>query len=270
MNIAESETLLQFYENIDVFLIVFIRAMGFFLLLPIMSGQNIPVMARVGLCLGVALLAFTSNAVILPDYTMTLIGFGFFMMQEFVIGILMGFIVMMFFSMFHFVGQLVDFQMGFSMVSVHDPFGRTQTPITGNFYNLIASMFFVFTGALHSVIRVFFESFHITPIGQGSILGNPTIPYTITMIIIQYFLFGLRIAMPVVGTLIVVDIVLGILVKAVPQMNIFVVGIPLKVFIGLIIIFLTLPLLRDAFAFVMSDIIGYLLNILRGMMINVG
>lgn len=265
MNIAESETLLAFYENVDVFLVVFTRAMGFFIILPLIAGNNIPIMARIWLCLGISLLAFTTNVITLPEYSETIMGFGFLLVQEFALGLLMGFIVLMFFSMFHFVGQLVDFQMGFSMVSVHDPFMQTQAPITGNFYYLIVTVLFVVTGSLHSVIFVFFESFAVVPFGQADVFSNPDIPHGLMLIIIQYFALGLRIALPVIGTLILVDLVLGILVKAVPQMNVFVVGIPLKVFVGLIVIFLTLPVFQDAFTFVMEDVIGFMMNLLGGL-----
>ena len=266
MDIAASQTILDLYANVDVFLIVFVRVMGFFVVLPVMSGQNLPLSARIGLSLGMAILAFTSNAIELPPYQFTLVGFGFLILQEFLIGLVIGFVVMMFFSLFHFVGQLVDFQMGFAMVQVTDPLSNQQLPITGSFYFLIVSVFFVTSGALHAVIEAFFASFTLLAIGEAHILGNAALTFFIFEIIIEYFIFGVRIALPVIGTVIIVDIILGILVKAVPQMNVFVVGLPIKVFLGLIIIFLTMPLLQAAFNLVMNDIITTIWNIIGGMM----
>ena len=266
MDLAASQILIDLYANVDVFLVVFVRVMGFFIILPVMAGQNMPIYARLGLALGMALLAFTSGAVELPPYQFTLIGFGFLLVQEILIGLLIGFVVMMFFSLFHFVGQLVDFQIGFSMVSVADPFSQQQTPITGSFYYLIVSVFFVWSGALHAVIEAFFGSFGLLPIGEAQILGNPVLTFFVFEVIIEYFVFGLRIALPVIGTVIIIDIILGILVKAVPQMNVFVVGLPIKVFLGMIVIYLTLPLLQTAFGFVMNDVIATIWNIIGGMM----
>ena len=266
MDIAASQMLIDLYANVDVFLVVFVRVMGFFIILPVMSGQNMPIYARVGLSLGIALLAFTSNIIELPPYEFTLIGFSFLILKEFLIGLVIGFSVMMFFSLFHFLGQLVDFQIGFAMVSVADPFGHQQTPITGNFYYLLVSVFFVWSGALHAVIEAFFGSFSLLPIGEAYILGNYTLTFFIFEIIISYFVFALRIALPVIGTVIIVDIILGILVKAVPQMNVFVVGLPIKVFLGLIVIYLTLPFMQAAFGFVMNDVIFTIWNIIGGMM----
>ena len=266
MDMAASQVLIELYASVDVFLIVFVRVMGFFFVLPVMSGRNLPLTARISLSLGMAILAFTSNAIELPPYQFTLIGFGFLIIQEFLIGLVIGFSVMMFFSLFHFVGQLVDFKMGFAMVNVNDPLSQQQLPITGSFYYLIVSVFFVWSGALHAVIEAFFASFELLSIGEAHILGNAALTFFIFEIIIEYFVFGVRVALPVVGTIMIVDFILGILVKAVPQMNVFVVGLPIKVFLGLIIIYLTLPLLQAAFGFVMNDVITMIWNIIGGMM----
>lgn len=263
---ASGEFLMGLYANVDVFLVVFVRVMGFFIILPVMSGQNMPLIARIALSLGLAILAFTSNIITLPPYGATIVGFGLLLLQEFLIGLVIGFIVMMFFSLFHFVGQLVDFQIGFSMVNVADPFGQQQTPITGNLYFLTVSVFFIWTGALQAVIEVFFASFELLNIGEAVVLGNAPLSFFIFEIIIGYFVLALRIAMPVIGTIIIVDIILGILVKAVPQMNVFVVGLPIKVFLGMIIIYLTLPMLNTAFEIVMIDVIGTIWNVIGGMM----
>ena len=263
MDLATSQFLIFLYGQVDIFLVVFARVLGLFIVLPVMAGQNIPLMARIGLSLSVALIAFTSNAVVIPEYTFSIVGFGMLVLQEFATGLILGFVVMMFFSMFHFVGQMVDYQMGFSMVSVLDPIGQTQTPVTGNIYYLLVSVFFIATGAMHQVLGVFFESFSVLGIGEAFIIGNLSLPGVLLGIIIEYFWFGLRIAMPVVGALITIDFVLGILVKAVPQMNVFVIGLPLKVFLGTLIVYLTMPLMSDAFAEVMNSIIAYILGMIN-------
>lgn len=265
MDLTFAADLLALFSNVDVFIVVFVRVMGFFIILPVMAGQNLPLMARIGLCLAIALLAFTSDIIILPDYEYTALSFGLLLIREFLIGLLIGFVVMMMFSLFHFVGQLVDFQIGFSMVSVADPFGQQQMPITGNLYYLIVSLFFIGSGAFHAVIAAFFDSYGILGIGEAVVLGNANLMYYVLNIIIDYFVFGVRIALPVIGTVLIVDITLGILVKAVPQMNVFVVGLPIKVFLGMIVIVLTLPMLNTAFNWVMNDIITYIYNMIWGM-----
>jgi len=266
MDFAASQILIDLFSDVDVFVIVFVRVMGFFFVVPILSGENIPFMARVGLSLSMAVLAYTANFVELPPYEFTLIGFSFLIIHEFLIGLIIGFTVSMFFAMFLFLGQLVDFQMGFAMVSVVDPQTQQQTPITGSFYNLLVSVFFVGSGALHAVIEAFFSSFDLLAVGQAHIIGNPVLTFFVFEIVISFFALALRIALPVIGSVITVDITLGILVKAVPQMNVFVVGLPIKVMVGLIVIYFTMPLMQAAFGFMMQDVITTIWNIIGGMM----
>jgi len=249
-----------------VFFAVFARIMGFFIILPVLSGNSIPIPARLILSVALAVLAFVGNVVVLPAYEPTILGFGLMVASEFFVGLIIGLIVMMIFSIFHFVGQLVDFQMGFGMVNVFDPFTQQQTPITGNFYFLIVSLFFVTTGALRQVMGAFFQSFGEIPLGQGQLFGNWILANQIVAIIVYYFTLGLRIALPVIGTIIIVDVVLGILVKAVPQMNVFVVGLPIKVMLGLIIIFLTLPFLTAVFEMeIMPNVFDNIRAVMRGL-----
>jgi len=235
---------------------VFVRMLGFFIIVPTLSSGNIPMQARIFLTLAFAILAFTGNMVELPAYDATFIGFAILLIMEFAIGLLIGLVVMIIFSLFHFVGQLMDFQMGFGMVNVFDPFTMTQTPITGNLYFLIISLFFVVSGAVAHVIRIMFQSFSEIAIGQGDILGNANLMRLFVDLVIYYFFFGIRVAMPMIGTIMIVNIVLGIMVKAIPQMNVFVVGMPLKVLVGLVIVYLTMPFLISAFDDVMVTVVN--------------
>ena len=266
MDLTDSQILVNIYSNIDVFMVVFVRVLGFMIVLPVMSGQNIPMQVRLILSLSLAFLVFMANSVVLPPYGLNVISFAMLLMQEFLVGLVLGLVVMMIFSMFHFVGQLVDYQMGFSMVNVMDPFSNQQTPITGNLYYMIISLFFVTQGGLHLVLRAMFESFGVLRLGEAVVLTNQNLPQIIMNIIINYFRIGFNIALPIIGTLIIVNFILGILVKAVPQMNVFVVGMPLKVFIGLILVYITIPFLTSAFDWMMTDIYSHMVGAIREMM----
>jgi len=262
LDLTAAQTLVYLYSNIDVFMAVFVRVMGFFIILPVTTGQNLPVPVRIMLSLGVALLAFISGAVELPPYDFSVAGFVVFLLTEFLVGFIIGLVVSVIFSIFHFVGQLVDFQIGFGMVNVMDPFGMQQAPVTGNLYFLIASVFFVTSGAIHMVIRALFDSFSIIGLGRGQVLGNADLAGRFINMMVDYFYLGLRMALPVVGTILTIDIVLGILVKAVPNMNVFVVGLPIKVLAGLVVIYFIMPFLITAFGMVMEDIVMNIVEML--------
>ena len=247
MDFTDSELLIYLFNNVDVFMAVFIRMLGFFTVLPILSSGNLPMMARIFLSLGIAVLAFIGNVVTLPAYDPTIVGFAVLLASEFLIGLLIGLAVMIIFSVFQFAGQLIDFQMGFGMPNVMDPFTMTQIPVTGNFYFMVMSAMFVMTGALSHVIHLMLGSFDSIALGQAFIFGNENLALTYVGIIIYYFILGFRIALPAIGTIMIINIVLGILVKSVPQMNVFVIGMPIKVLFGLILIFLTMPFLITVF-----------------------
>jgi flagellar biosynthetic protein FliR len=257
--------LINIYSNIDVFMVVFVRVVGFFVILPIMSGLNVPMQSRLALALGFALIAFMSNSITLPPYGFNIVSFALLLMQEFMVGLILGLVVMMIFSMFHFVGQLVDFQVGYKIANAMDPFSNQQTPLTGNMYYMLVSLFFITQGGLHLVLQAMFDSFGVLHLGEAVVLTNQNLTMIVINIIIGYFRMGLNIALPIVGTLIIVNVILGILVKAVPQMNVFVVGMPLKVLLGLFLIVFSMPVLISAFEWIMNDIYTNIVMMIREM-----
>jgi flagellar biosynthetic protein FliR len=149
------------------------------------------------------------------------------------------------FSAFLFAGQLMDFQIGLSMASVFDPLTLAQTPITGNLLHLITCAALIRTGGLHELIAAAAASFDTIPPG-GAVMGGGLFMSAVGLLG-EVVAAGLRIAMPVVASLFVIDVALGILVKTVPQMNVFVVGMPLKMIAGLVILYFIAPSLAFAF-----------------------
>ncbi|MCL2235554.1 MAG: flagellar biosynthetic protein FliR [Defluviitaleaceae bacterium] len=268
MDLTAAQTLVELFANVDVFMAVFVRVMGFFIILPITSGQSLPLQGRIVLAVSIALLAFVSGAVQLPAYEFSIVGFMMFMVTEFLVGLVIGMIVMIIFSIFQFVGQLTDFSIGFRIVDVMDPFSMQQMPVTGQLYFFTASIFFLTSGAFHMVLRAFFDSFSIIGLGQGQVIGNANLAGRVIDMMISYFHLGLRMALPIVGTLLTIDIVLGILVKAIPNMNVFVVGMPLKVMVGLVIIYFIMPFIITAFGIVMDDIMNNVIEVIWRMAPN--
>lgn len=265
MELAGANAILSFYNNIDLFILIFTRFIGFFILLPVFSGQNVPITSKIFVAMAISLLVAISGNVTIPSYNNNIFGFLALITTEFLTGFIVGFTIYLFMSTFLFAGQLIDYQIGFSMVSVYDPVSQIQVPITGNLYYLIMTAFFVQSGSLNYFIYEMFESYKILPVGNAFIIGNDNLMFYIISAIISFFEIGVKISLPIVGTILVVDIVLGILVKAVPQMNVFVVGMPLKVFIGLIIFYLIVPFFGEIYRYVMEFMMKYVMNIIRGM-----
>lgn len=265
MDFGNLAALLLFYQNIDIFLLVLVRLLAFLLILPVFTGTNIPASIKVGFAFFLAVVIFSNGSFGRITYDENIFGYVILIIKEFLVGFITAFVVYVMFSVFYFIGQLVDFQIGFSMVSVFDPMSQIQVPITGNLFYLLIMLLFIQTGGLDSMIYTISKSYEVLPVGSAFILGNVSIMRYILDIMTNYFVLGIKFAMPIVGTILIVDIALGVLTKAVPQMNVFVVGMPIKLFIGLIVIYLIIPVFGSIYNYIYSDSVRYIMNVIRGM-----
>ena len=255
------ETFLSQYQ---IILLVLVRVSGLFIISPIFSRINIPNTYKIGFSFLLALIV--SNVVEGPPEMMTDIELMIESIKELLIGFMIGFISYLFFSVFFIVGQIIDVQIGFCIVSVLDPQSNIQIPITGNFYQIIATLVFLVVDGHHFLIDALVKSYTYVPIGQLT-LSTGMVSQFIS-IIGKLFILGFKMGSPVIVTIILVDVLLGILTKSMPQMNVFVVGMPLKIAVGLALVILTLPVflitLHHIFNTMYEEIFNFLKVIQKG------
>ena len=234
------DVLVYLFAQIDVLLLIFVRVLGFFLFVPVVSGQNVWMMGRIFLALLMAVALFMSGMISVVYVMDSTLGYVYIILIEFLVGIAMGYVSFMVFNLIFFAGQLMDFQVGLMMVNVLDPMTQLQVPITGNlfYFGLLAML--VLSGGLHVLFGTFFYSYMVLPMGTANIIGNEQLAWYLVMLLAQTTILAVRLSMPIVGTMMIVNVALGIMVKTVPQMNIFVVGLPLKLLIGIILIWLVM------------------------------
>ena len=257
--------LVGFFHNFDVLLLIMVRLLAFFLLVPVLAGATIPVMPRIMLALSVAYMVFMSGVVGEIVYMPTVPIYFSLILTELIAGLMMGFMVYMAFAVIYFAGQIIDYQIGFMMASLFDPISQIQVPVVGNLLFFTMMALFVVTGGLASVIGAVVLSFQLAPIGQIFILGNNLLLlYCLSMFTIYFFL-GLQFALPIAGSLFIVNVMLGILVKAVPQMNIFVVGLPLKTFLGLSIMWFITPVFATYYFLIYDFAAEALMSVVGGL-----
>jgi flagellar biosynthetic protein FliR len=152
------------------------------------------------------------------------------------------------------------------MVNVLDPIQQIQVPVMGNILSMAAYALFIVSGGLHEVMRIFFNSFRLVPIGTAFILGNAPLAEFMMWTFTGFVILAVRIALPIVGTMLIIDVCLGIMVKAVPQMNVFVVGMPLKVLVGLFLVFsVMIPQLSTIYNNVFDIAVEGMANVIEGM-----
>ena len=193
---------------------------------------------RIGVALAITLL-LVPTLTYYPTPIQEITALGIAVMRELVIGLGMGFVVSIVFNAIYVAGQLIDVPMGFGMVSVLDPNIGIQVPIVAQFLNIFATLMFFAIGGPRIVILVLGKSFQLVPLGPGPV--SSAIASVGLEAFIKMFLIGVTLSLPAVAALLLTDIALGILARVVPQINVFIVGFPLKIGVGLLILALGMP-----------------------------
>lgn len=228
-------------DKFGVFLIVFSRVSGIFSMAPFFGSKNIPAYVKIGCALFVAIILTPViiaryPAFIAPQTFLPLVGL---IIVEFSIGLLIGFVSYLIFAAIQMAGGLVDAQAGFSIVSVLDPQSGTQVPLLGTFKYMLAMLLFLAINGHHVILAALSESFQRMPIGTG-IDQQAVLSQVVNMFTVS-FAFGFKIAMPVLVALFLLDVAFGIMARTVPQMNVFMVGMPAKILVALFVMALALP-----------------------------
>ena len=238
-------TVLDLYDilqnHIGIFLLILTRVSGIFIMAPFFGSKNTPAKIRSALSLAITLVLFptimaSGMKVALP---MTLLGYVVAVASELFVGWVIGFVAYLTFAAILMAGQLLDMQVGFGVVNVLDPTSGQQVPLIGSFKYNLALLIFLVTNSHYIVLTALVDSFTIIPI----IGMHLTTALTDLMIAMTWgtFTIAIKISIPIIFAIILMDVALGVLARTMPQMNIFVVGVPAKIFVGLFVLSVTLP-----------------------------
>ncbi len=229
----------MFLNNIELFLLIFVRMTGLFVTAPIFGRGNIPVYFKIGFAFTTTLLMANVIQVGHAIDTQNFMIYALYIIKEFLVGVVIGFVAYAVFTSIYIAGQIIDMQIGFGMVNVLDPLSNIQVPVTANLYYMLAMLIFLVTNGHHMLIKALYQSFSIVPL--GSAIFGPGMVDNIIVVFQNMFTVGFKIAAPIVAAVIVTDVVLGIISKTIPQMNVFILGMPLKILIGMVIVLITVP-----------------------------
>lgn len=243
-----------FVHNFDAILLVLVRMTGLFILSPVFGRQNMPVILKIGFAFFLTLIYVTATNNLAIDYQNSIVLYTIFIAKELAIGIIMGYVTYIVMSGIYLAGQLIDAQVGFGFANVLDPITNIQVPLTSNFYYTYIILVFLIINGHHMLIRALFYSFQVLP--AGKLTFSSDVIYELTQIMANMFEIGLKIAAPIIAAVFIVDVVLGILSKTIPEMNVFMLGMPIKIFVGLIIITITLsgaPTIAEGLTVIMEE-----------------
>ena len=223
-----------------IFLFVGCRMTGVIFFNPIFGRSSVPALVKIGLSLGIALnVTYGLADINVADYTT--IDLLLSMLREFAVGYAMGFIMQLFLSIFHMGGELMDLQLGFSMAQMYDPTTNSQVSVTGNILTIMYVLLFFITNSHLTLLAIAAKSYSVIPIGLGGVSSK------IGVYVIELFgyilVYALQLALPIIVTETLVEVAVGILMRVVPNINVFVVNMQLKVIVGLIVLLTIIPAL---------------------------
>lgn len=240
------------FEDLEFFLLVFVRIASFVFVAPFFSTSNTPRRVRAGFSLILAYIVtnvLTDHSV--PAYY-TVLGYTTIVLKEAAAGLLIGFGANICLAIVQFAGKISDMDIGLSMVQLIDPLTRQNSGFMGSMYQYMLVLIMLITNMHYFFIKAIVETFTLIPIG-GAVFSSQKLLHTLVLFMTDYVIIGLRLCLPIVAAMLLLNAVLGILAKTAPQMNMFAVGIQIKVLFGLGILFLTVSILPSAMDFIIKE-----------------
>ena len=251
------------YGDLELFLLIFVRVASFVYIAPFFSMSNTPSRVRVGLAFFISVLLYQTE----PEQEVvydTLIGYTIIVMKEVVTGFLIGFGANLCTAVVSFAGQIADMEMGLSMASLFDPATKQQTTITGVYYNYMVLLLLMISGMHRYLLKALAETYELIPI-NGAVFHDDALLQALITFMGDYIIVGFRICLPIFAVMIILNAVLGILAKVSPQLNMFAVGIQLKVLVGFCVLFVTTAMLPDAAGFIYEQMKRMVVSFVRVM-----
>ncbi|MFW6138054.1 MAG: flagellar biosynthetic protein FliR [Spirochaetota bacterium] len=237
-----------FVENFQIFLLVLVRMLSMFVVAPFFSSGTVPLRVRAAMAAFITVCIFPMVANYFGSVPENMFSYAMLIGSEAIIGLLIGFMVSIIFAAFQLAARFFSFQMALGIAEVVDPFSEVGITIVGQLWTLMGLMVFIAIDGPHMLVMAVFDSykkvqlFNIVQHGQ-------TMFTALVSSFGAMFLVAMKLAFPILITLFLLSVTLGLLAKAAPQMNIFMVGFPIQISVGFIIMIAVI----GAIAFGMSN-----------------
>ena len=237
-------------EYIEYAVLIITRISMIFFIVPFFGNVNIPVRIKIAHSFFLSLIIMNS-----VDYSAVsyqgMLGYSILIAQEAVTGLLIGIGSGFTLYILNFSGHMLDMEIGFSMAMEMDPTTQVQTTISATFLTAVFMLMFIASDMHYFLIDAVVDSYKVIPIGEGIV--SPNLYKIFVQYVIDYFVIGFRIILPVFACILVINVILGILARIAPQMNMFVFGMQLKVFAGLSLIFILMNFLPGITDFLFNE-----------------
>src|SRR5690554_118296 len=219
-------------EGFLVFFLIFMRILSFMIASPLFSIKGIPSLLKIGLSIILSYLLFMVIGDSVSISSESLIAYGIMIVNEVLFGLALGFAVNLIFICIQMAGQMIDFQIGFSMAATFDPLTNNKVSLFGNMYYWVGMALFFAVNGHYYLIYSLAQSFELVPL--NSLTFYELNAGAIIDLFSGGFLIAFQIAVPTIIILLLMDAIMGLLARTVPQLNILMLGLPLKALVGLL------------------------------------
>lgn len=243
------------------FLLTLMRISLVVFMLPVFGAQSMPVTGKAALCIIFSLAVFPNLSFSGESFPAHPFGLIIMLLSEILLGLILGMCTQFLFAGMQTGGQLLAYQMGFTMMSIADPLTGQQEPITSHLLYMIAILTFLALNGHLLVLRALSESFALIP--PGGLIINDILVRQVFSLSAEMFIIAIKIAAPVMGAIFLAELALALMGRAAPQMNIMVIGFPLKIGIGLFFLGLLFTVMADRIRIFIVEMGPMLLHLLR-------
>ena len=251
--------------DLEYFLLILTRVSCFIFIAPFFSMSNTPARVRVALSVFISILLYQLLTPAQAVFYESVLEYALIIMKEAICGLLIGFSANICTSIVNFAGSVVDMETGLSMATLMDPTTKQNTSITGVLYQYAFMMMMIASGMYRYLLGALADSFRLIPV-NGTVFHSDNLVEAITTFMSEYIIIGFRIVLPIFCVILLLNAILGVLAKVSPQMNMFAVGIQLKIITGLSVLFITAGILPSASDFIFQEMKQLMVSFVGGMM----
>lgn len=249
-------------DQILCLLLAFIRVATIVAVLPIIGSRGTPLTVKAGISIILTIIMFPLLSVRVLEIPTGVLSFAVVAAKEVFVGLTLGFAAGLIFAIVQYGAYLVDQEMSFTFAETFDPMTEQSTTPIAQLFAVVFSVMFLILGGHRMLITAMAKAFEIIPVGSVKLSAGP-LAVQLTRMTADIFSVGLRFTAPILITLIMTTTVLGIIARTAPQLNIFIVGLPLKIGMGFILIVVCLPQLFGFFEGMMMSMQQDLMRIIQ-------
>lgn len=241
------------WAQLFLFELIVMRITGFTLFNPLLGRNNVPGLVKAGFILVLSVFVYGGAGEAAVTVPAGVLAFGLHLVLELGIGLVLGFVMRMFFMVAQFGGEIIDAQMGLTMAQIYDASSQSNMSISGSLLNILMVLDFFAENGHYTLLRLLLSSGEVVSFGAVS-FGQELASHMLELFV-NCVLLSVKLAMPILAAEVLGELGMGVLMKAIPQINAFVINIELKVIVGLVLLFFLLTPINEFLLSVESDML---------------